>query len=129
MSRAFWNRSSVVTSTLLTDCWPRFTTNCDGWRLGSWLARGPGQTLQATELVHEAYLRLLGGEASRWDNSAHFFAAAAEAMRRILVDAARRKARVKHGGGRHKYEIDEADAIMMSDTIDLIALGRSSDQD
>ena len=82
----------------------------------------PGQTLQATELVHEAYLRLLGGDAARWDNSAHFFAAAAEAMRRILVDAARRKARIKHGGGRHKCEVDEADAIVMSDTIDLIAL-------
>ena len=53
----------------------------------------PGQTLQATELVHEAYMRLLGGEAGRWENSAHFFGAAAEAMRRILVESARRKAR------------------------------------
>jgi RNA polymerase sigma factor (TIGR02999 family) len=82
----------------------------------------PGQTLQATELVHEAYLRLLGGESARWENSAHFFAAAAEAMRRILVESARRKARLKHGGGRHRCEVDEADAIVMPDSIDLIAL-------
>jgi RNA polymerase sigma factor (TIGR02999 family) len=82
----------------------------------------PGQTLQGTELVHEAYLRLLGGETAHWENSVHFFAAAAEAMRRILVESARRKARLKHGGGRRKYEVDEADAIFMPDSIDLIAL-------
>lgn len=61
------------------------------------LRERPGQTLQATALVHEAYLRLLGDEAS-WSNRGHFFAAAAEAMRRILVEQARRKARLKHGG-------------------------------
>ena len=82
----------------------------------------PGQTLQATELVHEAYLRLLGSEAAHWENSVHFFAAAAEAMRRILVESARRKARLKHGGGRRRYEINEADAIVVSDSTDLIAL-------
>jgi RNA polymerase sigma factor (TIGR02999 family) len=61
----------------------------------------PGQTLQATALVHEAYLRLVGADAvRRWDNRGHFFAAAAEAMRRILVESARRKQRLKHGGGR-----------------------------
>ena len=59
----------------------------------------PGQTLQATALVHEAYLRLVGsGEPPRWESRGHFFAAAAEAMRRILVDNARRKRRIKHGG-------------------------------
>src|SRR5688572_15439117 len=59
----------------------------------------PGHTLDATALVHEAYLRLVGpADAARWDGRGHFFAAAAEAMRRILVDAARRKRRVKHGG-------------------------------
>jgi RNA polymerase sigma factor (TIGR02999 family) len=64
-----------------------------------WLAREkPGQTLQATALVHEAYLRLLGAEDPGWNGRGHFFAAAAEAMRRILVESARRKARVKHGG-------------------------------
>lgn len=82
----------------------------------------PGQTLQATELVHEAYLRLLGGGDARWDSSVHFFGAAAEAMRRILVEAARRKARLKHGGGRRRFELDEADAITISDPIDLMAL-------
>src|SRR5262245_30778925 len=59
----------------------------------------PGQTLQATALVHEAYLRLVGsGEDQPWDSRGHFFAAAAEAMRRILVDKARRKQRLRHGG-------------------------------
>jgi len=82
----------------------------------------PGQTLQATALVHEAYLRLLGVEAGHWENSVHFFAAAAEAMRRILVESARRKARLKHGGGFHKHEVDEADAIVVSDPTDLVAL-------
>ena len=61
----------------------------------------PGQTLQATALVHEAYLRLVGHDPERhWDHRGHFFAAAAEAMRRILVERARRKQRHKHGGGR-----------------------------
>ena len=82
----------------------------------------PGHTLQATALVHEAYLRLLGGKTVQWENSAHFFAAAAEAMRRILIESARRKARLKHGGGRERREVDEADAIIVSDPIDLIAL-------
>ena len=60
----------------------------------------PGQTLQATALVHEAYLRLVGdGQGHHWDHRGHFFAAAAEAMRRILVDAARRKQAIRHGGG------------------------------
>jgi RNA polymerase sigma factor (TIGR02999 family) len=67
----------------------------------------PGQTLQPTALVHEAYLRLVGGDrAMRWDNRGHFFAAAAEAMRRILVDNARRKRSRKHGGGRWRQEAD-----------------------
>ena len=82
----------------------------------------PGQTLQATALVHEAYLRLLGNEAGHWDNSAHFFAAAAEAMRRILVESARRKARLKHGGGLQKWEVNETDAIVLSDPTNLLAL-------
>ena len=88
----------------------------------------PGQTLQATDLVHQAYLRLLGGEGARWENSVHFFGAAAEAMRRILVEAARRKARLKHGGGRRRCELDEADAIVTSDATDLIALDEALDK-
>src|SRR3954467_13491001 len=75
----------------------------------------PGQTLQATALVHEAYLRLLGhrqGEAPAdpvaWNSRGHFFAAAAEAMRRILVEQARRKGRIKHGGLPQSVELDSA---------------------
>src|SRR5262249_53992140 len=67
----------------------------------------PGQTLQATALVHEAYLRLVGADhVQSWDNRGHFFAAAAEAMRRILIESARRKMRVKHGGGLDRVEIE-----------------------
>jgi RNA polymerase sigma factor (TIGR02999 family) len=64
----------------------------------------PGQTLQPTALVHEAYLRLVGNGGGAWDNRRHFFASAAEAMRRILVENARRKGRLKHGGGRAREE-------------------------
>jgi RNA polymerase sigma factor (TIGR02999 family) len=69
-------------------------------------AENPGGTLQATALVHEAYLRLVGTDPERpWDSRGHFFAAAAEAMRRILVDAARRKQTEKHGGGRRRVPL------------------------
>jgi RNA polymerase sigma factor (TIGR02999 family) len=67
----------------------------------------PGQTLQATALVHEAYLRLVGSDPEKpWDGRAHFFAAAAEAMRRILVENARRKRRLRHGGGRVRLGLE-----------------------
>ncbi len=88
----------------------------------------PGQTLSATALVHEAYLRLVarprveGGEEPAWDSRRHFFSAAAEAMRRILVENARRKKRTKHGGGRNR-EVLEPDLIAaLEPTQDLIAL-------
>ena len=69
----------------------------------------PGQTLDATSLVHEAYLRLVGpADAARWKDRGHFFAAAAEAMRHILVDKARRRRRPKHGGDRQRVELDVA---------------------
>ena len=72
----------------------------------------PGQTLQATALVHEAYVRLVGGEPPHgWNGRGHFFAAAAEAMRRILVEAARRKGRVRHGGGRTRIDLDPVAAV------------------
>ena len=72
----------------------------------------PGQTLQATALVHEAYLRLVDvDKAQQWDSRGHFFAAAAEAMRRILVDAARRKTTERHGGKRLRCELLEADLV------------------
>ena len=69
----------------------------------------PGQTLQATALVHEAYLRLVGGEPDKnWDSRGHFFAAAAESMRRILIDRARRKQSLKHGGDRKQVDLKPA---------------------
>jgi len=71
----------------------------------------PGQTLQATALVHEAYIRLIGAETQNWDRRGHFFAAAAEAMRRILVENARRKRSSKHGGDRQRIALDAIDAI------------------
>ena len=74
-------------------------------------AESPDQTLQPTALVHEAYLRLIGpADDRRWENRGHFFAAAAEAMRRILVDAARRKRSGKHGGGRQRVELPDVAA-------------------
>ena len=66
----------------------------------------PGQTIQATALVHEAYLRLVGAPELRWESRAHFFAAAARAMRRILVDRARRRQAVKHGGDRRRVGLE-----------------------
>src|ERR1700739_1293762 len=74
-------------------------------------AESPDQTLQPTALVHEAYLRLVGpADAARWDNRGHFFGAAAEAMRRILIDAARRKRSEKHGGQRRRVELTDIPA-------------------
>ena len=86
----------------------------------------PGQTLQATALVHEAYLRLVGNdEGLQWKSRGHFFAAAAEAMRRILVEAARRKGRDKHGGGRRRADAD-LDALMQAEPDDqLLALNEA----
>jgi RNA polymerase sigma factor (TIGR02999 family) len=86
-------------------------------------SESPHHTLQPTALVHEAYLRLVGSrDEARWDSRGHFFAAAAEAMRRILVDAARRKRREKHGGDRNRMDL-EAVALATPDPChDLIAL-------
>jgi RNA polymerase sigma factor (TIGR02999 family) len=84
----------------------------------------PGQTLQATALVHEAYLRLVGDEPQNWNSRGHFFAAAAEAMRRILVENVRRKGRIRRGGGLQRLELDESAAVTAEDRVadDLIAL-------
>jgi RNA polymerase sigma factor (TIGR02999 family) len=83
----------------------------------------PGQTLQATALVHEAYLRLVdGGAALRWDSRGHFFAAAAEAMRRILVDNARRKQSEKRGGRWARQELDDVDIAAPAPSEELLAL-------
>jgi RNA polymerase sigma factor (TIGR02999 family) len=88
------------------------------------LAReAPGQTLQATALVHDAYLRLVNvEEAQHWNSRGHFFAAAAEAMRRILVENARRKKRIKHGGDRERLEIDLASLPTRISSDELLAL-------
>jgi RNA polymerase sigma factor (TIGR02999 family) len=83
----------------------------------------PGQTLQATALVHEAYLRLADGErAPRWNGRGHFFGAAAQAMRRILVDNARRKGRVKRGGGAVREDLDDSIVVAPEVPEDLVAL-------
>jgi RNA polymerase sigma factor (TIGR02999 family) len=83
----------------------------------------PGQTLQATALVHEAYLRLVGTDAGQsWNSRGHFFAAAAEAMRRILVEGARRKKRIKHGGERRRVTLEESCLVGANPAADLEAL-------
>jgi len=82
----------------------------------------PGQTLQATALVHEAYLRLLGATDQTWKGRTHFFAAAAEAMRRILIENARRKHRFKRGGDQQRLDVDEAQIAIEGPSQDLLAL-------
>jgi RNA polymerase sigma factor (TIGR02999 family) len=83
----------------------------------------PGQTLPATALVHEAYLRLVDDDlAAKWQSRGHFFAAAAEAMRRILVDSARRKASLKHGGDWHRVDLNHAQCTAESPSLDVLAL-------
>jgi len=98
----------------------------------------PGQTLEATALVNEAYVRLVSGDESagkepNWDNHRHFFAAAAEAMRRILVDNARRKQSVKHGGDKQRQDLHDDLAVAANPSVDLLsleaALLRLADQD
>ena len=83
----------------------------------------PGQTLQATALVHEAYLRLIGpGEMQAFNHRAHFFAAAAEAMRRILVDKARRKGRLKHGADFVRHDLDAIDIAAPAKSDKILAI-------
>jgi RNA polymerase sigma factor (TIGR02999 family) len=83
----------------------------------------PGQTFQPTALVHEAYLRLVDEERARhWNSRGHFFAAAAEAMRRILVERARRKRRLRHGGGRHRLDLENLDLATEEVTEEILAL-------
>jgi RNA polymerase sigma factor (TIGR02999 family) len=86
----------------------------------------PGQTLQPTALVHEAYLRLVVGsrqeEEPPWDTRGHFFAAAAQAMRRILVESARRKSRARHGGGLQRVDLDDQDVSVRPPPDEIVAL-------
>ena len=89
----------------------------------------PGQTLQATALVHEVYLRLVGAEKGQhWDSRGHFFAAAAEAMRRILIDNARRKQRPKHGGDRQRIDLDYVSPFTVDPRDDVLALDEAISQ-
>jgi RNA polymerase sigma factor (TIGR02999 family) len=87
----------------------------------------PGQTLQATALVHEAWLRLGGDDQPEWKSRAHFFAAAAEAMRRILIDNARRKQYLRHGGGAERVNFDDLDLAANMDGEQLLALHEALD--
>jgi RNA polymerase sigma factor (TIGR02999 family) len=96
-----------------------------------WLAREkPGQTLQATALVHEAYLRLVGPQDPGWNGRGHFFAAAAEAMRRILVERARRKRRRKHADGRlgQHSNLDDLAGPEIRDPLEVLAVHEALDQ-
>jgi len=87
----------------------------------------PGNTLQPTALVHEAYLRLSSSKDPAWDGRGHFFAAAAEAMRQILVDQARRKASLKRGGDRERIELDDVDLRIQPPSDDILDLDTALD--
>jgi RNA polymerase sigma factor (TIGR02999 family) len=82
----------------------------------------PGQTLQPTALVHDAWLRLVGNENQKWNGRAHFFGAAAEAMRRILIENARRKLAARHGGGLARLDIDGMEIATAGDNDELLAV-------
>jgi RNA polymerase sigma factor (TIGR02999 family) len=99
-------------------------------RMAAWKMAGeaPGQTLQPTALVHEVWLRLFGGKNPHWENRAHFFAAAGEAMRRILVENARRKRRLKRGGQMQRVELDEVNLPSPMPDEDLLALDEALDR-
>jgi RNA polymerase sigma factor (TIGR02999 family) len=86
------------------------------------------QTLQPTALVHEAWLRLVGKETPKFQNRAHFFAAAAEAMRRILIDNARRKRTLRHGGGQQRVDLEHVDRASANDDAQLLAVNDALDK-
>jgi RNA polymerase sigma factor (TIGR02999 family) len=89
--------------------------------------QSPGHTLQATALVHEAWLRV-GAEAHEWQNRAHFFGAAAEAMRRILIDRARSKAAIRHGGGLERVDLDDVEIAMPAEESEMLDVHESLDE-
>jgi RNA polymerase sigma factor (TIGR02999 family) len=91
-------------------------------------AEAPGHTLQPTALVHEAWLRLTGSTPQSWDSRAHFFAAAAEAMRRILVEHARRKLARKRGAGAQRVELDESGLVLAAPAEELLAVHEALDR-
>ena len=87
-----------------------------------------GHTLQPTALVHEAWLRLAGDQSSKFENRAHFFSAAAEAMRRILIDRARQKLAARHGGGQRRVELEEVELVAPVDDDQLLQVNDALDQ-
>lgn len=87
-----------------------------------------GQTLQPTALVHEAWMRLVGKETAKFANRAHFFAAAAEAMRRILIDNARRKHAARHGGGQQRVDLEHVDIASANENDELLAINEALDK-
>ena len=91
-------------------------------------SEAPDHTLQPTALVHEAFLKLVGPVPAAWNGRTHFYAAAAEAMRRILIDHARRKQRVRHGGGRKRIDFPEAEVVAEAPSHDLLALDEALTQ-
>src|SRR5690349_21435157 len=115
-------QSSTVTLPPLGNCFRWFTANCANLPPPGWQKEPPGQTLQATALVHEAWLRLAGGQQQRWDSRRHFFAAAAEAMRRILVEKARRRQRARHGGGLQRVDLASLEILASAREDQLIAI-------
>ncbi len=88
----------------------------------------PGHTLQPTALVHEAWLRLVGNQNVQWDGRAHFFAAAAEAMRRILINNARRKRAVRHGGGQQRVNLEDIDVATSAKDNEMLAVDEALEQ-
>ena len=88
----------------------------------------PGQTLQPTALVHEAYLRLVGQTSQQWNGRGHFFAAAAEAMRRILIDNVRRKSALRHGGNQQRLDVDEVQIAVELKDDELLAVNEALDK-
>jgi len=88
----------------------------------------PGQTLQPTALVHEAYLRLVGKDDVKWNGRAHFFGAAAEAMRRILIENARRKRAQRHGGGQQRVDVQDVEIAAETDDGQLLAINEALDR-
>jgi RNA polymerase sigma factor (TIGR02999 family) len=91
-------------------------------------AEPAGHTLEATALVHEAYLRLLGDGETSWNSRGHFYGAAAEAMRRILVERARKRGRIRHGGGRKRVPLTRGDVPIDEDSVDLLGLDEALEE-
>ena len=91
-------------------------------------SEAPNQTLQPTALVHEAWLRLVGNDNPQFANRAHFFSAAAEAMRRILIDKARRKKAIRHGGEQQRVDIDSVEIASLADDDELLAVNEALDK-